>query len=204
MSASTIKERTAALSLAALGVVYGDIGTSPLYAMKEIFGGAHHPVPITPDNVLGILSLFFWSLIIVVTLKYVAFIMRANNKGEGGIIALMTLALHNGDPASRRQRLLIALGLYLIFGIPLFPAGLITAVVAFGILGLEQRGYRRFELAIIALLGLVGAGFIYVFFAAGDQDYAGIAGGLILSTRGHDTPRETGGHTAGKGAATWV
>ena len=80
-----------------------------------------------------------------------------------------------------------ALGLYLIFGIPLFPAGLITAVVAFGILGLEQRGYRRFELAIIALLGLVGAGFIYVFFAAGDQDYAGIAGGLIPSLSGSDT-----------------
>lgn len=80
-----------------------------------------------------------------------------------------------------------ALGLYLIFGIPLFPAGLITAVVAFGILGLEQRGYRKFELAIIALLALVGAGFIYVFFAAGGQDYAGIAGGLVPSLSGTDT-----------------
>ncbi|MGB8249677.1 MAG: potassium transporter Kup, partial [Azonexus sp.] len=84
--------------------------------------------PITPDNVLGILSLFFWSLIIVVTLKYVAFIMRANNKGEGGIIALMTLALHNGDPASRRQRLLIALGL---FGAALFYGdGVITPAIS--------------------------------------------------------------------------
>ncbi len=80
-------KRLATLTLAALGIVYGDIGTSPLYSIKEVFGGAHHPVPINPDNVLGILSLFFWSLIIVVTLKYVAFIMRANNKGEGGIIA---------------------------------------------------------------------------------------------------------------------
>ena len=80
-----------------------------------------------------------------------------------------------------------ALGLYLIFGVPLFPAGLITAVIAFGILGLEQRGYRKFELAIIALLGLVGAGFIYVFFAAGNQDYAGIAGGLIPSISGTET-----------------
>ena len=60
--------RLAALSLAALGVVYGDIGTSPLYALKEVFGNAHHPVPITPDNVLGILSLVFWSLIVVVTI----------------------------------------------------------------------------------------------------------------------------------------
>ena len=110
-------KRLATLTLAALGIVYGDIGTSPLYAIKEVFGGAHHPVPINPDNVLGILSLFLWSLIVVVTLKYVAFIMRANNKGEGGIIALMTLALHTGDPASRRQRLLVALGL---FGAALF------------------------------------------------------------------------------------
>ena len=78
-------KRFATLTLAALGIVYGDIGTSPLYALKEVFGGSHHPVPITPDNVLGILSLFFWSLIIIVTLKYVTFIMRANNKGEGEI-----------------------------------------------------------------------------------------------------------------------
>ena len=121
-------KRFATLTLAALGIVYGDIGTSPLYSIKEVFGGAHHPVPINPDNVLGILSLFFWSLIIVVTLKYVAFIMRANNKGEGGIIALMTLALHNGDPASRRQRLLIALGL---FGAALFYGdGVITPAIS--------------------------------------------------------------------------
>ena len=79
MSASTGESRLAALSLAALGVVYGDIGTSPLYALKEVFGGAHHPVPITPDNVLGILSLIFWSLMVVVSLKYVLFIMRADN-----------------------------------------------------------------------------------------------------------------------------
>ncbi len=121
-------KRLATLTLAALGVVYGDIGTSPLYSIKEVFGGAHHPVPITPDNVLGILSLFFWSLIIVVTLKYVAFIMRANNKGEGGIIALMTLALHKGNPASWQQRLLIVLGL---FGAALFYGdGVITPAIS--------------------------------------------------------------------------
>ncbi len=77
-----------------------------------------------------------------------------------------------------------ALGLYLVFGIPLFPAGLITAVVAFAVLSLEQRGYRKFELAIIALLGLVGAGFLYNFFAVGGQDYAGIAKGLVPSLGG--------------------
>jgi manganese transport protein len=79
-----------------------------------------------------------------------------------------------------------ALGLNLVFGIPLLEAGLITAVVAFAILALEQRGYRAFELAIIALLGLVGAGFLYVFFAVGDQDVAGIAGGLLPSMGGGD------------------
>ena len=124
----TDNERLATLTLAALGIVYGDIGTSPLYAIKEVFGGSHHPVPITPDNVLGVLSLFLWSLLIVVTLKYVSFIMRANNKGEGGIIALLTLALHNGDPASRRQKLLIALGL---FGAALFYGdGVITPAIS--------------------------------------------------------------------------
>ena len=77
-----------------------------------------------------------------------------------------------------------ALGLNLVFGIPLFPAGLITAVIAFVILALEQRGYRRFELAIIALLALVGAGFLYVFLAVGGQDYPGIARGLIPGIEG--------------------
>src|SRR5262249_35039056 len=67
-----------------------------------------------------------------------------------------------------------SLGLHLVFGISLFPAGLITAAVAFAILSLEQRGYRRFELAIIALLALLGAGFVYLFFAAGHQDYGAI------------------------------
>ena len=81
MSHHESNKRLAVLALAALGVVYGDIGTSPLYAIKEVFGGAHHPVPITPDNVLGILSLFFWSLMMVVSLKYVIFMTQADNKG---------------------------------------------------------------------------------------------------------------------------
>lgn len=121
-------KRLAALTLGALGVVYGDIGTSPLYSIKEVFGGAQHPVPITPDNVLGILSLFFWSLMIVVTLKYVYFIMRADNKGEGGIIALMTLALHNRDASSTWYRILVTLGL---FGAALFYGdGVITPAIS--------------------------------------------------------------------------
>jgi KUP system potassium uptake protein len=103
-------KRLAILSLGALGVVYGDIGTSPLYALKEVFGGAHHPVPITEHNVLGILSLVFWALMLVVTIKYVIFIMRADNKGEGGIMALMALVVNcQADP--RRARFLMLLGL---------------------------------------------------------------------------------------------
>ena len=76
----TRRQGTAALAFAAIGVVYGDIGTSPLYTMKEVFNG-HHPMATSPDNVLGILSLVFWSLIIIVSLKYVIFIMRADNNG---------------------------------------------------------------------------------------------------------------------------
>src|SRR5579864_6333477 len=81
----------AVLTIGALGVVYGDIGTSPLYALRECFGGTH-PLPPTHENVLGILSLIFWSLILIVSLKYLAIVLRATNRGEGGILALMALA----------------------------------------------------------------------------------------------------------------
>ena len=103
-------KRLAIVALGALGVVYGDIGTSPLYAMKEVFGGAHHPVPISEPNVLGILSLVFWSLMLVVTIKYVIFIMRADNKGEGGVMALMALVMRI-QPDAKRARILMLLGL---------------------------------------------------------------------------------------------
>src|SRR5262245_26664629 len=86
------KER-AAMSLGALGVVYGDIGTSPLYAMKECLAYKHAPHAIQPieDNVLGIVSLVTWALILVVVVKYLVFVLRADNKGEGGILALAAL-----------------------------------------------------------------------------------------------------------------
>src|SRR3954463_7908919 len=80
-----------ALALGALGVVFGDIGTSPLYALQAAFS-EDDDLRVTQANVLGLLSLFFWSLVVVVTLKYVLFVMRANNRGEGGIMALMALA----------------------------------------------------------------------------------------------------------------
>jgi KUP system potassium uptake protein len=104
------KSQQAAMALAALGVVFGDIGTSPLYTMKEVFAG-NHPIPLTPDNVLGILSLVLWSLIVVVAIKYVVFIMRADNRGEGGIMALIALALYDAKGDPKRQRLIMLAGL---------------------------------------------------------------------------------------------
>jgi len=79
------------LSLGALGVVFGDIGTSPLYALRECFHG-ESALSVTSDNILGILSLVFWALIIVISLKYVLYVMRADNRGEGGVLALIALA----------------------------------------------------------------------------------------------------------------
>src|SRR6185436_4514663 len=80
------------LTLGALGVVFGDLGTSPLYALQEAFGGSY-PIAPTPDNVRATVSLFVWSLVTVVSLKYVLIIMRADNEGEGGILALLAMAL---------------------------------------------------------------------------------------------------------------
>ena len=84
------------LALGALGVVYGDIGTSPLYSMRECFVGAG-ALPITDANVLGILSLIFWSRTMVVSIKYLTFVMRADNEGEGGILALLALVSPRGN-----------------------------------------------------------------------------------------------------------
>ena len=88
---SSLKQSRSALTIAALGIVYGDIGTSPLYAAKEVFNPVHG-IPLNTESILGGLSMIFWSLMIVVSLKYVILIMRANNRGEGGIMALLALA----------------------------------------------------------------------------------------------------------------
>ncbi len=118
----------ARLSLLALGVVYGDIGTSPLYALREAFHG-QHGIPVTPGNVLGVLSLIFWSLLLIVTVKYHVVIIRADNKGEGGVLALM--ALVNGSRVMRGltpRRLMIVLG---IFGAALLYAdGALTPAIS--------------------------------------------------------------------------
>jgi KUP system potassium uptake protein len=115
------------LSLGALGVVYGDIGTSPLYALRECFH-PHHGVAPTPDNVIGILSLIFWSLTIVISFKYLVFVMRADNRGEGGILALMSLVRARGGASSSARLLLVALGL---FGAALlYGDGMITPAIS--------------------------------------------------------------------------
>ncbi|HEY3521344.1 MAG TPA: KUP/HAK/KT family potassium transporter, partial [Rhodanobacteraceae bacterium] len=106
------------LVIGAVGVVFGDIGTSPLYTMKEAFYGPHG-MPVSPVNVLGIVSLVAWSLVMVVAVKYVSFIMRADNKGEGGIMAMMALAQRasRGHPHMRRMVVLFAiLGAALFYG----------------------------------------------------------------------------------------
>ncbi|MCE1240159.1 MAG: potassium transporter Kup [Azonexaceae bacterium] len=104
-----------AVTLAAIGVVFGDIGTSPLYALKEIFAG-HHPMPVTPENILGILSMIFWSIVMLVSLKYVLIIMRADNRGEGGSLALLALVTER----ARNPRIAWAVTLLGIFAAALF------------------------------------------------------------------------------------
>jgi KUP system potassium uptake protein len=106
----------AGLALAALGVVYGDIGTSPLYALKECFSGPHG-FPLTHDNVLGVLSLLFWSLNFVVSFKYIGLVMRADNRGEGGILALLALVRPGGQTVGRGLILMVGLfGAALLYG----------------------------------------------------------------------------------------
>ncbi len=115
------------IALAALGVVFGDIGTSPLYAMRECFS-SHYGLAPTHDNVLGILSLIFWALIVVISIKYVTFVMRADNRGEGGILALLALTTRNFKGTPRQRAWLIGLG---IFGASLFYGdGVITPAIS--------------------------------------------------------------------------
>ena len=116
----------AILSLTALGVVYGDIGTSPLYALKECFSGPHGLAP-TPDNVLGVLSLTFWSLNFIISFKYVAIMLRADNRGEGGILALLALLRPKANIGGSRW-VLVMLG---IFGAALlYGDGIITPAIS--------------------------------------------------------------------------
>jgi KUP system potassium uptake protein len=141
-------KQMAALTLGAIGVVYGDIGTSPLYALKEVF--AHGRLPLTPDNIMGILSLMFWTLTIIVSLKYVTLILRADNNGEGGLIAMLALASTAvADRPALRSKLLL-LG---IFGTAIFFGdGVITPAISVlsAVEGLEVAapGLKRYVVPI--------------------------------------------------------
>ena len=150
---------TAALSLLALGIVFGDIGTSPLYAVKETFN-PEHGIPLTAGNIIGGLSTIFWSLMVVVSIKYVTLIMRANNKGEGGIMALLALALSSVKEQTRLRSVILFLGL---IGASLFygDAVLTPAIsVLSAIEGLEvgTSAFRPYVVpaAVIVLLILFG------------------------------------------------
>jgi KUP system potassium uptake protein len=120
-------KRLAPLMIGAIGVVYGDIGTSPLYTLRQCFAGSH-ALALTPENVLGILSVIFWALVVVVTLKYVTLIMRADNRGEGGILALTALVSRGLERQERRRWWLVGFG---IFGAAMFYGdGMITPAIS--------------------------------------------------------------------------
>jgi KUP system potassium uptake protein len=131
--------------LGAIGVVYGDIGTSPLYALKETFAG-HHPLPVTETNVLGVLSVMFWTIMLLVSLKYVAIIMRADNRGEGGSLSLLALAGELNAQRPKTKWLLATLGVFaaaLFYGDSMItPAiSVLSAVEGLNVVAPQLGGY---------------------------------------------------------------
>ena len=121
--------RLALLTLTALGVVYGDIGTSPLYALRECFRAEYGMQP-TPENIIGVLSLITWSLILVVSVKYIVFILRADNRGEGGILALLALLLQQKRRTDDRKRRVVLVSLGLFGAALLYGDGVITPAIS--------------------------------------------------------------------------
>jgi KUP system potassium uptake protein len=145
------------MSLGALGVVYGDIGTSPLYAMRECFAGTH-PIPPTPANVLGVLSLIFWALIVVVTIKYLVFVLGADNRGEGGILALMSLVRPRSEDFRGRKWILVGIGIFgaaLLYGDAIITPA-ISVLSAVEGLGAAAPVFQKAVLpvTIVILIGL--------------------------------------------------
>ena len=165
MSAS--KSSLGALTLGAIGVVYGDIGTSVLYAVKEVFGSGH--VEFTPDNVYGILSIFFWTLTVIVSLKYVALVLRADNHGEGGLVAMLALASQSVKDRPQLRSVLLVVG---IFGTCLFYGdGVITPAISVlsAVEGLEVIS-PTFKKAVIPLTLVI----LFCLFAVQKRGTAGI------------------------------
>ena len=153
---SSSKSSLAALTLGAIGVVYGDIGTSVLYAIKEIFGSGH--VPFTHDNVYGVLSIVFWTLTVIVSLKYVVLVLRADNAGEGGLIAMLALASQAVKDKPELRQWLLGIG---IFGTSLFYGdGVITPAISVlsAVEGLEvvSPAFKQYvvPITLVVLFGL--------------------------------------------------
>lgn len=145
------------LAIAVLGVVYGDIGTSPIYALRETFSG-NQPIPVTPENVLGVLSLIFWSLILVISLKYMTFVLRANNKGEGGTFALLALIGPDRNQDRLARRMLVLLGIIgasmLYGGAMITPAiSVLSAVEGLEVVAPKLEAYV-IPVTVIILFGL--------------------------------------------------
>ena len=164
---SSNKTSLTALTLGAIGVVYGDIGTSVLYAVKEVFGSGH--VPFTTDNVYGIMSIFFWTLTVIVSLKYVLLVLRADNHGEGGLVAMLALASQSVKDKPRLRSWLLVVG---IFGTCLFYGdGVITPAISVlsAVEGLEIVS-PAFKTAVIPLTLII----LFCLFAVQKHGTAGI------------------------------
>jgi KUP system potassium uptake protein len=153
--------RLALLTLTALGVVYGDIGTSPLYALRECFK-PEYGISATPENVYGVLSLIVWSLTLVVSVKYIVYVMRADNHGEGGILAMLALILNRETVRKKRRAVLIALGL--VGAALLYGDGVITPAISVlgAIEGLQVVSARFTENLVVGLTIIVIVGLFFV------------------------------------------
>lgn len=148
------ERRLGPLVIGAIGVVYGDVGTSPLYTMRVVFTG-EHGLALTTANVYGLLSIVFWALVLIVTLKYVTLIMRADNRGEGGILALTALVSRGVEHQSRLRWWLVGFG---IFGAAMFYGdGMITpAITVLGAVeGLEVMAPRLTHFVVPLALAIV-------------------------------------------------
>ncbi|HEX6767266.1 MAG TPA: KUP/HAK/KT family potassium transporter, partial [Polyangiaceae bacterium] len=187
----TDRAYVAKLAIGAIGVVYGDIGTSPLYALRECFHGPH-AFPITRTNVLGVLSLMIWSLILIVTLKYLVYVLKADNKGEGGILALMALVMSKLKARPLRP-IVVACGIFgaaLLYGdgaitpaitvlsaieglsiaipaISTLVVGIITALILFCLFAIQRRGTGGIGIVfgpimVVWFLGLAALGVIHI------------------------------------------
>ena len=157
MSHATSQQKLSTLALGALGVVYGDIGTSPLYALKETFAG-HHPLPVIEANIFGVLSIMFWTIMLLVSLKYVAIIMRADNNGEGGSLSLLALVGELTRKLPKTKWFITVLGLFaaaLFFGDSMItPAiSVLSAVEGLQIIS-PQLAYYIIPVTLVILTGL--------------------------------------------------